>query len=214
MYAKAVKLLTERYGKNSKIFPAHMRAFYRLLKIGADKSSLRQFMEKLKIHIRRSISDNSLFRERHTRDLGLRGMEHQLKVIGTGRIKTTYTSQRIDLKLRTDTVEIVTISDSTLPCVATPVPVVDWKQLKIKWSHVRDLPLRSEGGRVDILIGLDYAHLLALIECRGGKDFEPVAPRNRLSWLVRGVIGKDKKISSARPNHTMASSPEFDPINR
>ena len=51
-YAKAVTLLKERYGQPNKIVAAHMRALYHLSKPNSDKSSLRQFMDRLEVHIR------------------------------------------------------------------------------------------------------------------------------------------------------------------
>lgn len=51
-YAKAVTLLKERYGQSNKIVAAHMRALYHLSKPNSDKSSLRQFMDRLEVPIR------------------------------------------------------------------------------------------------------------------------------------------------------------------
>jgi len=46
------------------------------------------------------------------------------------------------------------------------VPLVKWSQLKHRKAHLSNLPLRSNGGKIVLLLGLDCAHLVAVIESR------------------------------------------------
>lgn len=54
---------------------------------------------------------------------------------------------------------------------------------------------------MDILLGVDHPHLLAVLESRvGGKD-EPFASRTKLGWIVRGLLGGDCNPTTARAYH-------------
>lgn len=76
-----------------------------------------------------------------------------------------------------------------MPTVASLVLLVDWNTLKKRWRHLPDLPVESNGGRVDILLGIDQPHLTTAIESRIGRENEPTEILTRLGWIVRGVIG-------------------------
>ena len=47
--------------------------------------------------------------------------------------------------------------------------------MKKQWIHLKDLPLRATGGKVDILLGVDHADLMLQSEHRLGDQGEPVA---------------------------------------
>lgn len=69
---------------------------------------------------------------------------------------------------------------------------MEWDKLKTRWSHLANLPIRnSNGGNLDVLLGLDHSHFMAVNESRYDGDFEPIASKTRLEWVVRGVIGAD-----------------------
>ena len=53
------------------------------------------------------------------------------------------------------------------------MPILRWTEMKKRWEHLADLPLWDNGGRVDLLVGLDHAHLLIATECRVGLEGEP-----------------------------------------
>jgi len=105
----------------------------------------------------------------------------------------------------TNTGEEIIIKGSTAVKVTNPVLFVDWHNIKKRWRHFEDLPLRSGGGRIDILLVLDYAHLAAALETRVGAPFEPVASRTRLGWVARGAIGADVPASTVRVNLAISS---------
>ena len=142
--------------------------------------------------------------------LGLSVTSQKLSVRGTRGVVNNYSSSIIDLHLRTDAGEIVPVQGSIMPCVADPVPVIDWARLQERWDHLRGLLLRCSGEQVDVLLGLDYVHLSASMETRCGEDFEPVAAKTRLGWLVGGVVGADAKPKTARVHHIHAETAEFD----
>ena len=75
--------------------------------------------------------------------------------------------------------------------ITAPVQLVEWEKLRDRWAHLADLPpLRSAGGRVDVLVGLNHATLIAAVESRIGADDEPTATKTRLGWTVQGVVGE------------------------
>jgi hypothetical protein len=72
--------------------------------------------------------------------------------------------------------------------------VMEWEKLRGHWSHLVDLPpLRSCGGNVDVLIGLDHAALITAIGSRFWKDDEPTAFKTRLGSTLQGAVkGSDR----------------------
>ncbi|KAI9557306.1 hypothetical protein GHT06_017134 [Daphnia sinensis] len=99
-------------------------------------------------------------------------------------------SEEVTLQLRTAFGSMVTLRGSTLKTVTQPVPVYNWEQLRHQWTHLHDLPpLRSSGGRIGILIGLNYTTLITPTDYRLGADDEPAAIKTRLGWTILGVIG-------------------------
>lgn len=109
-------------------------------------------------------SDSTLMRKGFTSLLKLRGAYHILTVIGAGNVINHYPSQRISFGMRDSDGSIVTIICSTLPTVASDIPVTDWPVLKKRWNHLADLPVTMTGGKVDILIGTDLHPLVTASE--------------------------------------------------
>ncbi|XP_057378039.1 uncharacterized protein LOC130700052 [Daphnia carinata] len=151
-------------------------------------------------------SDTTLIREDFAHRLKLRGDRQILAVDGAGHVVNHYRSRRVDIKLRADSVESFDLQASTLPTVASPTPVIDWSRLKLEWPHLSDLPIGISGGRIDILLGMDYGHLVATLESRVGREDEPVASRTRLGWIVRGVIGAESSVYTIRLHHVSSST--------
>lgn len=75
--------------------------------------------------------------------------------------------------------EILTIGGVTLPTATKPVPVIPWEKLKTRWPHLSDLPLKKCGGRVDVFLGLDHAHIMVLATHNGKVD-PPFASHTKL----------------------------------
>ena len=156
-------------------------------------------------------SDTTLVREGMAQQLKLMGREHALSVDGVGGARVRYASRRVSLQLRDANGELIPIEGSTLPSVTKPVPVTEWDQIKGRWAHLATLPLEKSGGRIDILLGLDQAHLMTALETRTGRDDEPIASRTRLGWMVRGVLTSKSESIRARM-HAVFSSTEDDSL--
>ncbi|XP_045032663.1 uncharacterized protein LOC123474519 [Daphnia magna] len=143
-------------------------------------------------------SDSTLMRSAFATSLKIQGTPQILEIDGAGGVVNQYRSRRIQFQLRTETDEIVTLESSTMKVVASPTPVTDWNRMKKEWAHLRDLPTGEVGGRVDLLIGIDHIHLLGVKETREGKDYEPIASRTRLGWIIRGVTNKHTTVTAVR----------------
>ena len=153
-------------------------------------------------------SDTTLAREGFTRRIGIEGEERPLLVDGVGGAQSEYRkSQRIKLRLVTTTGSVVNIEAATVPRVTTPIPETDWVRLQHRWAHLRDLPIRSCGGDIDLLLGLDHGHLIAPLETRAGDEFETMAVLTQLGWIARGVIGS-RTPRTARVNLVFGTQPE------
>jgi hypothetical protein len=115
----------------------------------------------------------------------------------------------VNFKINADFGETLDVCVSTLSStVASTTPVTDWGALKNRWSHLADLSVGKTGGRVDILIGQDLNHLTVALESRVGNDYEPLAIRSRLSWLIRDLISDSTTVSAFRI-HTVTSSTQL-----
>lgn len=135
-------------------------------------------------------SDSTIFREGFIRKLGLQGRRQLLRIAGVANASTSYPdSEHLTLQIETAFGETVYVSGSTVRSITQAVPVIDWERLRDRWPHFQDLPpLRSSSGQVDLLLGLDYATLMAPSDSRCGQENEPIAVRTRLGWVLQGVV--------------------------
>ena len=58
--------------------------------------------------------------------------------------------------------------------------------------HLRDVEFAHKAGPIDLILGVQYSHLHAEEEIRQGRQFEPVAKRTKLGWLVIGSDSSQK----------------------
>ena len=57
------------------------------------------------------------------------------------------------------------------------------------YAHLRDVSVEWFGDRtVDVLLGLDVAALMALVEVRCGEHTEPYAKLMPLGWVIAGPV--------------------------
>lgn len=119
-----------------------------------------------------------------------------LTVDGVGGVINRCQSKRVQFQLRAECGKVFAIEESTMKLVASPTPITDWSQEKQNWPQLRGLPVGVVGGKVDLLVGTDYLHLLVAVETRGGQDYEPIACKTRLGWIVREVIFGGHPVSS------------------
>jgi hypothetical protein len=129
-------------------------------------------------------SDTTLIRTAFATRLKLQGLPQVLKVDGVGGVIDRYQSERVQFQLRAESGEIFKMEGSTMKMVASPTPITDWSKKKQNWPHLRDLPVGVVGGKVDLLVGIDYLHLLLPRETREGHDYEPIACKTRLGWIL------------------------------
>jgi hypothetical protein len=78
----------------------------------------------------------------------------------------------------------------TIKDLVKNTPVVDWKKEIARYPHLRDLkvPDKQDGDSVDILLGTDYAHLMAVTSSHVGKPGEPIAERTALGLAFSGKL--------------------------
>ena len=150
-------------------------------------------------------SNTTLFRNDFLQRLKLTGKKLTLDLVGvTGAER--YKSQQAHVRFRLPDGEETVIAGLTIPQVARPTPIIDWNKLKKRWPHLADVPVKKSGGKIDVLLGLDHSHLVAVLETRVGGDDEPFASRTRLGWIVRGLLGGDVGPMTARSHHLTSTS--------
>ena len=150
-------------------------------------------------------SNTTLFRDDLLQRLKLTGKKLTLDLVGvTG--AESYKSQQAHVRFRLPDGEETVIAGLTIPQVARPTPIIDWNKLKKRWPHLADVPVKKSGGKIDVLLGLDHSHLVAVLETRVGGDDEPFASRTRLGWIVRGLLGGDVGPMTARSHHLTSTS--------
>ncbi len=86
--------------------------------------------------------------------------------------------------------EHVNLKAWSLASICQPIETVPWPEIKSKWRHLEKLDLKSVGGEVDILLGLDHADLLVPLEVKTGRPKEPVAKKTSFGWTAVGPIGR------------------------
>ena len=136
-------------------------------------------------------SDSTLMTSSFAKKMSLRGKAQILQVDGVGGEITHHKSKRVQFTLITDSEDHFEMEASTMKKVANPAPVVNWKKKKLHWPHISDLPVGEVGGNIDLLLGLDYAHLLVVSESRGGEAGQPIASHTKFGWIIRGVTGPE-----------------------
>ena len=77
-----------------------------------------------------------------------------------------------------------------IPKISSHVPLFDVKEVKSKYTHLRDVNVNIDIGSVDLLIGQDSPALLRQLEARYVDDNEPYAVRTPLGWSICGPIGR------------------------
>jgi len=69
--------------------------------------------------------------------------------------------------------------------------VIDWAEVSKSFSHLRDLqipPLPKKNAKVDILLGCEFAALMASSAAAIGTDKEPIAEKTVLGWACSGPL--------------------------
>ena len=137
-------------------------------------------------------SDTTLVSESFIKKLGLRGKKTTLQISGVGGKASRKASTEVILKVKTPegSDEHVNLKAWSLASICQPIETVPWPEIKSKWRHLEKLDLKSVGGEVDILLGLDHADLLVPLEVKTGRPKEPVAKKTSFGWTAVGPIGR------------------------
>ena len=158
----------------------------------------------------------TLFRDGLAKDLNLSGICRPLELKGVGGENTVVDSSlSLEVTVRTGTGEHFILNGSSIPEVTLPAPVTDWPAIQSRWPHLASLPLLKTGGRVDILLGLNHAYLMAVLESRCGGENDPIASKTKLGWIARGFIGEaiDPAATQSSADDTVTSAAPSDPNN-
>ena len=136
-------------------------------------------------------SDTMLVSDSFVKKLGLRGKKTTLNISGVGGKERKRTSSQVTLRVKTPEggAEYVNLTAWSLPKICQPVETVPWPEIKTKWKHLENVNLKTVGGEIDILLGLDHADLLVPLDVKMGKPQEPVAKRTTFGWIAVGLIG-------------------------
>ena len=153
-------------------------------------------------------SDSTIFRDGFIRRLGLQGRRQLLRIAEVADASTNYpSSEHLTLQIEAAFGETVFVNGSTVRSITQAVPVIEWELLRDRLAHFHDLPpLRSSGGQVDVLLGLDYATLMAPSDSRCGQENEPIAVRTRVGWVLQGVVDDGRVNRSIRIHRALVTT--------
>ena len=97
-------------------------------------------------------------------------------------------TEKIDLQIFAEEgpIKITAVSITQL---CAPVPKITQPYLQARWQHLADSPLTDTGGKVNILLRLNYAHLMLAQEVRDGKNPEQLFNiKPKMGWIVQGTL--------------------------
>ena len=117
-------------------------------------------------------SDTTLIREDFALKLGFRGVKKPMTVKGVGNSTQNVASREVELQLLLHDGNYMKIKAHTIPQVSSDLPKVNWRRVKNTYLHLRDLPLYTTGGRIDLLLGTDNIYLMFPYTTRSGSAKE------------------------------------------
>ena len=112
--------------------------------------------------------------------------------------------------------QIFNIRAYTMPSACGKVPAVDWSHAQEKYKHLQDikLPKFSRKENIDIVLGTNYAGLMAVLDSRVGKSREPAAHLTKLGWFLFGNAGKGKASSSSYKATTLLQDEKLEMLGK
>ena len=137
-------------------------------------------------------SDTSYVNEDVAEELGLCGRKEQVTINVANDQKVSMMSATLEIGLESvDGTVDTTIVMKTSNKICGGMKPTDWVKIKHNWSHLKNIPFPklANRGRIDVLLGSDYYHLLFLIREVRGNDGEPSARLCPLGWTAIGRIG-------------------------
>ena len=84
----------------------------------------------------------------------------------------------------------------TIKDITGNLAVIDWKNKKDDWGHLKEIPFPTMGKRkgVDMLIGSDYIELHSSLKEIKGKIGQPIARLTPLGWTCVGKLREDNDV--------------------
>ncbi|XP_062557552.1 uncharacterized protein LOC134222417 [Armigeres subalbatus] len=94
--------------------------------------------------------------------------------------------------------DVFTVKELKLPCQSLP-----FKTISKNYVHLQGIPVDSYSNiRPRILIGMNNARVAHPIECKEGKEDEPLAAKTRLGWMVFGTCVSTDSLTSTNIPHS------------
>ncbi|XP_055711546.1 uncharacterized protein LOC129806797 [Phlebotomus papatasi] len=133
--------------------------------------------------------------------LGLPRRNARIPVTGAGEVTVGYTKGIVQLNISSlhDKVRKIQADAYVMHKVTSLLPPVSLSHKA--WSHVDSLmladPTFKTPGKIDVILGAEYAHEVNLPHILKGKEDEPIAQLTIFGWIVAGKVeGQPQKITS------------------
>ena len=156
------------------------------IKIKDDDDNLQEFIAMID-----SGSNTSFISKNAAKKLGLKGSDTHLTMNLAGGKKKAETSELVEITVVSSCDKAIEKSMSvyTLTSPCSPAKIIS-RQAVNKYKHLHPVSdkLYLDGGKVDLLIGTDFADAFADIHVLQGDPGEPIAKKNCFGWYLLGQI--------------------------
>ena len=146
------------------------------------------------------------------KELQLEGETQQISVsVLNGTIETFNTMPVTFDILTSDESSQFELTALTTENATSTLKATDWAMQAQEWDHLQDItfpPLHSR--HIDLLIGVDHAHLHAALQEVAGKPGDPIARRTPLGWTCIGTTNQQ----SARPMSFFTHNGGFERLDK
>ena len=137
-------------------------------------------------------SQTTLVCERVMKDLGLQGVEQNLRLQNVEGCGPQRKSKKTQLELCATSgscTRILVVPEAfTVRGINVAVPHVE---MKPDWKHVQGLPIHDcAGKKVELLIGANVIEAVLQLEIRTGNPGDPVAIRTAFGWTLTGSVSE------------------------
>ena len=159
-------------------------------------------------------SSCSYVSERLVKRLNLRGTKRKVTVGVIGGKVLEEDLQVVNLGIRhAGSDETTNLDVYVLPKVTSDIQVVNWNEIKQRWSHLADIEfLTASHGTLDLLVGLNAPALHCANEERHGGDSAPIARKTPIGWVCFGPVVQQEMSTHASFHATAISTSNLDSI--
>jgi hypothetical protein len=127
--------------------------------------------------------------------LGLKGKRRPMRVRTVNDEESDFVSARVEFRVSSCDGEFSrTVAANTIESVTGGMRAVDWSCAAAQWQHLGHLPFleRQGNGRVDLLIGADFADMHVSRREAVGTAAEPTARLTPLGWTCVGRVDESE----------------------